>query len=96
MAGLDPTSLRSWARLSQPILVTGPCQWLAPSRLFYVCMNCAKVIKLPSHCSSSFLQCEKEKNRVLQPMISGVGFLMFSLFFLHTNMYHFIYRNWER
>jgi len=83
---LDPTCLCGWAGPSQPSLVTGPCQWPAqlghwpmpvtsPSRL---CMNSAKVIKLPSHCSSSFSQIARmKKNRVLQLTISGVGFMFF-------------------
>jgi hypothetical protein len=51
-------------------------------------MNSAKVIKLPTHCSSPSLQCENEtkekqsgKNRVLQLVISCIGSLTFSFCF---------------
>jgi hypothetical protein len=33
---------------------------------------------------------QKKKNRVLQLVISGAGFLTFSFCFLHTNMHHLI------
>jgi len=55
-----------WAGPSQPSLVTGPSQWPNLSHpctrnifahvIFYACMNNAKIIKLPSYYSSSFLQ----------------------------------------
>jgi len=65
--GLDPASLCGWAGPSQPSLVTGPCQWPAPAAharvIFYTCMNSIKVIKLPSHCSSSFSQIARMKKK---------------------------------
>ena len=62
VAGLDPATPCGWAGPSQPTLVTGPSQWpnmasdptsIHARVIFYACMNSAKVIKLPSHCSSS-------------------------------------------
>ena len=50
---------RGWARPSQPGPVTGPSQWpagqTADARVkhFHACINSAKVIKLPSHCSNA-------------------------------------------
>jgi hypothetical protein len=65
--GLDPASLCGWAGPSQPSFVTGPCQWPAPAAharvIFYACMNSIKVIKLPSHCSSSFSQIARMKKK---------------------------------
>ena len=86
----------------QPSLVTG--HWLIPMTSLPLPMHAyilrvhehCEVIKLPLHCPSPFLQCqnetkEKKKNKVLQLLISGVGFLMFCFFlFLHTNMHHLI------
>jgi hypothetical protein len=48
-------------------------------------MNSAKVIKLPSHCSSSCLQYEnRTKTRKKKQSDCSVGFLTFSFFLLHT------------
>jgi len=50
---------RGWARPNQPGPVTGPSQWpagqTADARVqhFHACINSAKVIKLPSHCSNA-------------------------------------------
>jgi len=59
VVGLDPAHLCGWAGLSQPSLVTGPkpvTQLCHASIKLYTCMNSAKVIKLPSHCSSPSCQ----------------------------------------
>jgi len=59
---------RGWARPSQPGLVTGPSQWPAgqtdDARVKHVhaCINSAKVIKLPSHCSNA-IWTQKSKNQ---------------------------------
>jgi len=59
---------RGWARPSQPGPVTGPSQWpagqTADARVkhFHACINSAKVIKLPSHCSNA-IWTQKSKNK---------------------------------
>jgi len=56
-----------WARPSQPSPVTGPSQWPAGQMIdarvkqFHSCINSAKVIKLPSHCSNAFLNTDNER-----------------------------------
>jgi len=88
VARLDLANLRSWAGPRQPSLVTGPCQWLASlphARLIlYSCMNSAKVIKLPSHCSSSWLQYKNRTKRKKPQSDCGFGFLTFCFLLLHT------------
>jgi hypothetical protein len=55
-----------WAKPSQPGLVTGPSQWPAGQmtdarvKQFHACINSAKVIKLPSHCSNAYLNTDNE------------------------------------
>jgi len=59
---------RGWARPNQPGPVTGPSQWpagqTADARVkhFHACINSAKVIKLPSHCSNA-IWTQKSKNK---------------------------------
>ena len=90
MAGLDLTSPAwSLAQASDPT-------WAIHARvIFYACMNSAKVIKLPSHCSSSCFQYRNRtkgrKNRVIAALIS----LRFLFVFLHTIMHHYYCRDWE-
>jgi len=54
-----------WAGPSQPGPATGPSQWPgwaksdARVKQFHACMNCAKVIKLPSHSSCNQNQFEQ-------------------------------------
>jgi len=67
--------------------------------IFYTCMNSAKVIKLPSHCSSPFLLCEnetKEKTKCCNlwfPVLVSLCFLF--VFYILTCIISF-FRNWER
>jgi len=59
-------------------------------------MNSAKVIKFPSHCSSSFLARMNKTERCnwrFQVLASLRLFVFF--FFLHTNMHHLYCRDWE-
>jgi len=57
-----------WAKPSQPSLVAGPSQWPAGQmtdarvKQFHACINSAKVIKLPSHCSNAYLNTEWNGN----------------------------------
>ena len=88
--GLDLANLHRWAGPSQPSLVTGPCQWpasLPHARvILYACMNSAKVITLPSHCSSSCLQYKNITKKKKKPQSDcSVGFLTFSFLLSHTN-----------
>jgi len=68
VAGLDPAHLCGWAGLSQPSLVTGPkpVTQLCHARVkIYACMNSAKVIKLPSYCSSPSCQLTQNAGNTL-------------------------------
>jgi len=80
-----------------PTLVTSPS---AHARIiFYACINSAKVIKLPSHCSSPFLLCEnetKEKTKCCNwwfPVLVSLYFLF--VFYILTCIISFC-SNWER
>ena len=55
----------------------------------HVCMNSAKVIKLPSHCSSpSQCKCITGKKKSMIHVVSDVGFDMIFFSFLHINRHH--------
>jgi hypothetical protein len=101
VAGLDLANIRSWAGPSQPSLVTGPCQWpasLLHARVtLYACMNSAKVIKLPSHCSSSCLQYNNRTKRRNHRVIAALVSLRFLFFFYILNMHHLVMQElWHR
>jgi len=67
---------RGWARPSQPGPVTGPSQWSAGQtadarvKHFHACINSAKVIKLPSHCSNA-IWTQKQKQMEKGAPVSG-------------------------
>jgi hypothetical protein len=84
VTGLDLASLHSWAGPSQPAWSLAhasdqPFPSAHARVLFYACMNSAKVIAVHK---------KNVKNRVLQMVVSGVGFLMIFFSFLHINMHH--------
>ena len=99
--GLDLANLHRWAGPSQPSLVTGPCQWpasLPHARvILYACMNSAKVITLPSHCSSSCLQYKNiTKKRRNHRVIAALVSLHFLFFFHILNMHHLVIQELRR
>jgi len=60
-------------------------------------MNKAKVIKFPSHCSSSFLARMNKTERCNWrfQVLASLRLFVFFFFFLHTNMHHLYCRDWE-
>jgi len=82
-------NLHSWAGHDQPI---SPYARV----IFYACMNSAKVIKLPSHCSSSCFRyrnrTKSRKNKVIAALIS----LRFLFFLYILNMHQLIIQELRR